>query len=208
MQHFKLGFRNRTVQEQLSICERALAGMADLPEEQRLLMHYAPAREAVTALRDCHNRVEMLRSELKGEVARRKELLRESRDRVTRSALGLQSCVEKDPAKLLAAGLDLAAPKSIALGKCPAPESFRAEMHALEGAIKLRWKYSMRRCVFAIEYRADTSEENAWQQSEIGTQRSRTVKGLTPGVKYWFRVRAHGALGAGPWSNPVSARPR
>lgn len=139
MQHFKLGFRNRTVLEQLSICERAIAGMADLPEEQRLLVHYAQTRETVTALRDCHNRVEMLRSELKGEVARRKELLRESRVQTTHSALGLQLCLKGDRAKLLAAGLDLAAPNRIALGECPAPESFRAEMHALEGAVKLRW---------------------------------------------------------------------
>jgi hypothetical protein len=208
MQQFKLGFRNRTALEQLNICERVVAGIATLPEELRTEARNLETIATVSALRDSHNRVEMLRSELKGEVSRRKDLLREARNRVTGAALGIRGYVNAEPAKLLAAGLDLAAPKTVLLGKCPAPENLRAETHALEGVVKLRWKYSMRRCVFAIEFRAESCDEKDWQQYEIRGKRSLLVKGLTSGVKYWFRVRAHGTLGEGPWSNPVCARVR
>ena len=36
------------------------------------------------------------------------------------------------------------------------------------------------------------------------TKSKATVTGLTSGTKYWFRVRAIGATGPGPWSDPAT----
>ena len=36
------------------------------------------------------------------------------------------------------------------------------------------------------------------------TKSKATVSGLATGTKYWFRVRAIGAAGPGPWSDPAT----
>ena len=53
---------------------------------------------------------------------------------------------------------------------------------------------------------ADPSVQSGWQQCDVAIRQSCLVKGLTPGVKYWFRVAATNTQGRGPWSNPASAR--
>jgi hypothetical protein len=208
MQRFKLGFRNKSALEQLVICEKVVAGFVNLSEEQQARPDYVEATATVAALRASHLRVQSLRAELAAEIKNRKDLLRAARNRVTGSALGISLHVNADPAKLLASGLDLAAPTTIRYGRCAAPENLRAETHALDGVVKLRWEHSLRRAVFAIEYRAESSDEKDWKQYEICARRSCMVKGLTSGVKYLFRVNAYNAHGPGPWCNWVSARVR
>ena len=53
----------------------------------------------------------------------------------------------------------------------------------------------------------DPTDENAWRKAGIGifhTFKSMEVAGLTPGRKYYFRLRIHGAFGVTPWSATVS----
>lgn len=51
----------------------------------------------------------------------------------------------------------------------------------------------------------DPSIEANWRHCGVGTRASHLVaEGLTPGTVYWFRVRAIGANGKGPWSQFVS----
>lgn len=52
------------------------------------------------------------------------------------------------------------------------------------------------------------SEEYLAEAQGIALRQTCRVKGLQPGAKYWFRVRASNANGAGPWSNPVGVRVR
>ncbi|TSK06115.1 MAG: fibronectin type III domain-containing protein [Geobacter sp.] len=51
----------------------------------------------------------------------------------------------------------------------------------------------------------DPSVEGNWKHCGVGTKASRLlVSGLIPGTLYWFRVRAIGPKGEGPWSQFVS----
>lgn len=48
-----------------------------------------------------------------------------------------------------------------------------------------------------------STSEGPWAQVNIITRVSYAFTGLTPGQKYWVRVRALGTLGFGPWSDPA-----
>lgn len=51
----------------------------------------------------------------------------------------------------------------------------------------------------------DAPVETAWHYAPpLGRKSSATLKGLTSGTRYWIRVQAVGALGPGPWSDPVA----
>jgi hypothetical protein len=45
-----------------------------------------------------------------------------------------------------------------------------------------------------------------WTQFYVGNKSSTTCSALTPGELYYFRVRAVGPLGPGPWSDIAEKR--
>lgn len=70
-----------------------------------------------------------------------------------------------------------------------------------EGQLIGRWKS----VPGAASYVADLAEnsEGPWTQAIITTRVSHTFTGLTPGTKYWVKVRALGTTGYGLWSDPA-----
>ena len=207
MKKYKIGFRNRSALEQINICERAIANLAKTPEEHRFNVALPEVSATIAAARASHDRVQVLKSELRTETTRRKELLRVARQRVSQTCALVASNVAFEPQKMLAAGLELEAPK-LPIGKPAAPGDLRAEPHDQDGAVRLRFERPVRRCTFEIEFRADSTNETEWNRYDPCLRQSCVVKGLASGVKYWFRVRALNAHGAGPWSNLASARVR
>ncbi len=53
------------------------------------------------------------------------------------------------------------------------------------------------------EYTADPIVENNWLIAATTTQSGFTINGLTPGLKYWFRVALVTSAGQQPFCNPV-----
>lgn len=205
MQRFKLGFRNKSAVDQLTLCERTLTRLAAPNQPQSNPTQLTDAQTTVAALRTCHDRVESLRRELKGQLSHRKELLRSARDQVTRACLGAADAVDFDPAKLLAAGLQLEASKTVPVGVPAAPHHLRAAPTLNEGEVRLDWRRTVRRCWFEIECRPDPEPEG-WNLIASASRQSHLATGLLPGVKYWFRVRAGNSHGLSPWSNLVLVR--
>ena len=205
MQRFKLGFRNKSALEQLTFCEQTVQNL-DAHRDQ----HFDPsqitdASDTVAAMRASHERIASLRSELKMEVTRRNQLLREARTKVTLASLGASIGVGGDPAKLRAVGLELEKPKTVPIGKPDAPDHLHAEPTAKEGEVWLSWRRSVRRCIFNIECRPD-NEPDGWKQIDSSFQQKCVIEGLVSGVKYWFRIRATNAHGTSAWSGLATAR--
>jgi hypothetical protein len=50
------------------------------------------------------------------------------------------------------------------------------------------------------------SPNGPWTQFYVGKKSSCTATGLTSGQLYYFRFRAVGTAGPGPWSDPSSKR--
>ena len=86
----------------------------------------------------------------------------------------------------------------------PKPESVTATVGDNDGEIDGAWN----RIYGAKSYEVQSSpdpigDNNGWVHAFTATRSSGTLAGLPSGKKRWLRVRAIGAQGPGPWSDPA-----
>ena len=72
----------------------------------------------------------------------------------------------------------------------------------IEGQTKLKWNLVRGAKSYIVE--CATSPDGPWVQVTVTTRISCLATNLTPGTKYWFRVRAVGAAGLSGWSDPAA----
>ncbi len=205
MSAFKLGFRNRSVDEKLIICDRKIKAVADGPANHYDAPKLADAQAVVAEARASRERLGSLEAETRAERSRYQALVQTACGKVTRLYHNVASKVDLKPEKMRASGLELPAPKR-PLGVAAAPGNLRAEDHEMEGVVRLRWERPQRRCTFLVEFTSDESAKSGWTQCEVCSRQSCLVKNLKPGAKYWFRVRAVNSHGTSPWSDPACVR--
>jgi hypothetical protein len=206
MQPYKLDFRNKNHQEQLGMFARLITSLDTLPAERRESAYLEELRAVDAAARASHAKIASLRSDLKAEVSRRKTLFESARKSAQRAGIGALLKSQWTPADVLAAGLELAASIKTPVGLPAPPLNLRAAPTAGEGEAQLRWRRTVRRCTFEIEWHADPPDADHWQREGSSTKAKCLVKGLVSGAKYWFRVRATNAHGQSGWSNLASVR--
>jgi len=129
-----------------------------------------------------------------------------ARDAAEDAARALASASEAettDAAELLSGGWHLVEPPTPP-GPMPAPENLTATGGDLEGEVDLQWEPVTGRDTYLAEWAADAN--GPWTQFYVGTKSSGTAGGLNPGQMYYFRVKAVGPLGPGPWSDLAQKR--
>jgi hypothetical protein len=112
--------------------------------------------------------------------------------------------VTSDPATLEDGGFVLRA-KGSPVGPMPQPAAAAATIGDLEGTVDFHWN-AIKRGVTSYIAEYATSPSGPWTQFYVNKASSCTATGLTSGTQYWFRVRAVGAAGPGPWSDPATCR--
>lgn len=186
--------------------DRVLAGCDALPADKRWeIPTVEPLRSQTATARASHERITALRTELKAELTNRKALFLAARRSATNAALGLALNAHFQPAEMLAAGLDLAQPTATRVGTPATPTNFRGGPTDKVGEARLRWKRTVRRCVFEIESCMDLEAGN-WEFFATASRQTCLVQELPSGVNGWFRIRAKNAQGESAWSQPVCVR--
>jgi hypothetical protein len=205
MKHCKLGFGNRTVLEQISICQHVAGGIAKLPAKQQPGLANYPVAASVAEAVDAVAKVDSLKTALRAALVRRNTKVEIMRGHTTRAASVIAVATGGDPEALLTVGVGVAKDKQ-PVGLPAAPTQLRVVETNFEGAVRLRWKRPLRRCAFTIQMTTAPAAMRGWKSVGISLKQSGTVTGLKSGVKGWFRVAATNSHGQGPWSQPVSAR--
>ena len=86
MIRYKYSFRNRSLAEHINICEQTVAGLSKLSAEDLAQCRLPELQAMVATARASHERIAVLRAELKAEVSRRKQLVLNARDETIRTA--------------------------------------------------------------------------------------------------------------------------
>ena len=112
--------------------------------------------------------------------------------------------VTKDPALLQSGGWDLMASHTTPVGPMHAPANFHATTGDNPGEVDLMCDTQKGVQTHIAEWA--TAPDGPWTQVYVGRKSSCAATGLTSGALGWFRMRAVGAAGPGPWAGPISKR--
>ena len=112
----------------------------------------------------------------------------------------VQDKSDGNPDKIHSAGFEVVgdpAPR----GPVGQVQNLRVQVSGLEGELLSRWKKVPGAASYVVDL--GSGPEGPWTQLSIITRSSFKFSGLTPGTKYWVRVRAVGTKGYGLWSDPA-----
>lgn len=106
--------------------------------------------------------------------------------------------------KARSAGMDVAAERT-PVGPMPKIDGLTVTQGDSDGELDLTWNPIKRGLnSYEGELTEDVAGQTGWEHSFTAGRSKTEVTGLTSGKRYWFRVRAHGAAGPGPWSEPAT----
>lgn len=136
-----------------------------------------------------------------------REIRKEYNKAIKNLASHLEILANGDVSKLQNLGFDLRQPpKKGARSQETLPTvEFTARHGLLEGTILIHIKLLALAAYYELQIAsADPTQEENWQLYDTYIQPTKIlITDRTPGQRYWFRVRARGVNGYGPWSPPT-----
>jgi hypothetical protein len=120
---------------------------------------------------------------------------------LTQEASYVETVANGDATLIASAGMQIADTPA-AVGEMPQVELLQTTQGDEAGEVDLQWQ-PIRRGLksYVIEKSASPDGQSAWVHAQVETRSRASVKGLTSGTRYWFRVAGVGAAGQGPWSD-------
>jgi len=124
-------------------------------------------------------------------------------DALTQLSAYAIATVNGDAAKLASAGFPIASGNQ---GSSPMPQvhNLSATTGDNDGEIDLHWDKIKNAHGYEIQRCDDPPVDANYANSVMCTETKRALTGLASGTKMWFRVRAIGGAGPGPWSDPAT----
>lgn len=203
----KLGFRNASVPQQLSICEGVARGIATVPPEQRSGVPLSQLQELLTESQAVTADLAQYRMETRALASRQKKILARLRSRTMDCAMVLWAHLGGNELEMRRAGLDIQAKRCTPTGPPGVPTKLRAL--PVDGGVELRWQSAMRRSLFNFQMTEGVVGKTPWAdvRDRFARRGRMLLNELKPGVLYSFRIKAWNSNGESVWSEAVSARP-
>jgi hypothetical protein len=197
----KLGLQDLTVSEKIEMGQRVASSLENNPRFPNAGDLISALSTATSDLTTAHTDAATKRqaAQLATEVVTQKE---EEWNQVMNRVGGMVEMASNgDTAVILSAGVGVRTARA-AVGVLPAPANLTAEAGAHEGTIDLSWKPLRGASSYEVQQSLQGTE--GWEHVCSCTRSKVTVSGLSSGTRHYFRVRAVGAAGAGPWSDTVN----
>lgn len=127
---------------------------------------------------------------------------------ITQIAGYVVSVAGHDEALILSAGFEVRKPPT-PIGNLPAPANLRADLTDMVGEILADWDPVRGSHEFEVERNSsDPADPAGWRVIGFTTQSKFLDKGLVSGSVHWYRVKARGTAGDGPFSDPARGMAR
>ena len=118
-------------------------------------------------------------------------------DLLTQEALYVDGVAKGAAAVIAEAGMAVAA-EAAPVGAMPKVTGLVATQGDADGAVDLHWEPVRRGLLnYTVELTTAAGGQGGWQFVKVASKSSASATGLTTGQRYWFRVTANGAAGAG-----------
>jgi len=202
MAKIKLNLGNLGVEQLRDLAQRIITAMttnvalftAPKPTLVQLTNFLNPLIAGIAAVETADQVAKQKRSELQ---AARKAL----EDGLTEEAGYVESVVKGDPAKIQMAGMDVRA-AAAPVGPLAQVLNLAATEGDHDGTVDLQWDRVRGTRMYEVQTSPDGTSN--WSANSSHSKSACTVTGLQSGAKLWFRVRAVGVAGPGPWSDPAT----
>jgi len=176
----------------------ALTGNASFPNP-------IPSLATLTGKADALSAAVSAREAAKLTLEQAVSALNTAEEEVDASLTSLMAYVESasggEEAKILSAGFEIKG-KAAPAGAMPQAEGLESAAGDTEGRVNLRWKPVKSAKTYEVHSCPDPITSAGWKPAGLSTKASLVLDGLPTGGRCWFRVRAIGSAGPGPWSDP------
>ena len=109
-----------------------------------------------------------------------------------------------DETVIRSTGWDVRLPTTTAVGPLGQVLNLSVTVGDHDGELDLDWDNVRGAKGYLIQQSPDPVTPTSWTSLNPVSPSKATIKNLTSGTKYWFRIAANGTDGPGPWSNPVA----
>jgi len=122
---------------------------------------------------------------------------------LTQLAAYVESVAGSNEQLILSAGMDMRASAVASTSPPSQPQGLSADAGDRDGEIDLSWDVVSGAKSYMVQQSPDPVTPTTWAHAAVSTRASYTVKNLTSGTRYWFRVAAVNNNGESGWSDPA-----
>jgi hypothetical protein len=122
---------------------------------------------------------------------------------ITQLSAYVESIAGDNEELIRSAGMDTRA-AATASGTPGVPGALSATAGDHDSEVDLSWDPVTQARSYVIEQSADPPTPTSWAHAGVSTKSTTTIKNLTGGTRYWWRVAAVGTAGQSGWSDPAT----
>ena len=186
-------------------CKAVIDGITDNPT---VLPNPAPTLVALTALYQAAKDADDLVKEKELELTALRSDSKTKNDAMVAGLNAEASTAEGatagDATKLLLLNFELTDPPAGSVGELEKVTELTVSGGDNDGELDPQWHPDRDADSFEVQTTATVNDAASWVHRATTTKSKITLTGLPSGTRQWVRVRAIGAAGPGPWSDPVS----